>query len=194
MNPNHSNSNPADTDPATGRAASDAGNNASHSQEQGRAEALYDRFTDRARELFESGQEKGKEAMEAAMETARQQIAAAGEFSAEQGEQFKQYMRHDMDQTAEDLRELGSDAKTLLHPSRLGAGALSSIARALDAAGTALTSLAKKAESPLHFKTGEITSAGTLTCLKCGQKVQMEKSSHIPPCPSCHHTEFRKGY
>lgn len=181
MNPNDSNSNPTSK-------------NASDSQEQGRVEALYDRFTDRARELFESGQEKSKETMEAAMETAREQITAAGEFSAEQGEQFKQYMRRDMEQTAQDLRDLGTEAKTLLHPSRVGAGALSSIARALDAAGTALTSLAKKAESPLHFTTGEITSAGTLTCLKCGQTVQLAKSTKIPPCPTCHHTEFRKGY
>jgi isocitrate dehydrogenase len=170
MNPDHTHSTTSKPQPndQTGSGATDS---ASDTQTLGRAEALYDRFTDRARELFESSQEKGKEAMETAMESARQQITAAGEFSAEQGEQFKQYMRRDMDQTAQDLRELGTDAKTLLHPSRLGAGALSSIALALDAAGSALASLAKKAESPLHFKTGEIASA-----------------------PSCHHTEFRKGY
>ena len=39
--------------------------------ENGRYEALYDRFAERARELFDAGQEKTNEAMEKAMEGAR---------------------------------------------------------------------------------------------------------------------------
>lgn len=161
---------------------------------QGRAEALYDRFTERARELFEAGQEKSKEAMEKAMETAREQIAAAGEFSAEQGEQFKQYMRRDLAQTAINMRALGQEAKERLHPARLGAGALSSMARVLEATGAALQSLSRKTEDALHYNTGDITAAGTLSCTQCGQKVQLKRTTKIPPCPNCHGTQFRKGY
>lgn len=162
--------------------------------EQTRAEMLYDRYTERARELFEAGQEKSKVAMESAMEAARTQFAAAGEFSAEQGEAFTKFMRRDLDQTAEDMQALRQEAGERLSPSRLGAGALSSMARLLEATGAALKNLSRKAEETLHFNTGEITSAGTLTCTQCGQKVQLKRSSHIPPCPSCHGTEFRKGY
>ncbi|MCF8197463.1 MAG: zinc ribbon-containing protein [Sulfuritalea sp.] len=164
------------------------------SAEQSRYEALYDRFTERARELFDAGQEKSKEAMEKAMESAREQLAAAEEFSAEQGEAFKKFMRRDLDQTAEEMRILGQEAKDRLNPSRLGAGALSSMAKLLEVTGTALQNLSRKAEDALHFNTGEITAAGTLTCTKCGQKVQLKHSAHIPPCPSCHGTQFRKGY
>lgn len=163
-------------------------------QEQGRYEALYDRFTERARELFDAGQEKSTEAMEKAMEGARGQFAAAGEFSAEQGEAFKKFMRRDLDQTAKDMRVLGVEAKERLNPARLGAGALSSMARLLEATGSALKNLSRKAEESLHFNTGEITAAGTLTCTQCGQTVQLKRSTHIPPCPNCHGTEFRKGY
>lgn len=173
---------------------SKASANGSAEVEQGRYESLYDRFTERARELFEAGQETGKEAMEKAMEGAREQFAAAGEFSAEQGETFKLLMRRDLEQTVEDMRVLGQEAKDRLNPARLGAGALSSMARFLEAAGSALHTLSNKAEDALRFKTGEITAAGTLTCVACGQKVQLKRSAHIPPCPSCHGTEFRKGY
>lgn len=162
--------------------------------EKGRAEALYDRFTERVRELVDASQEKGKEAMEKAMETARQQIAAAGEFSAEQGEQFKQYMRRDLTQTELHMQSLGKEAKERLHPSRLGAGALSSISRLLDATGSALQSLSRHTQDALTFHTGDITRAGTLSCTKCGQKVQLKHTTRIPPCPGCHGTEFRKGY
>lgn len=157
-------------------------------------EALYDRFTERARELFDAGQEKSREAMEKAMESAREQIAAAGEFSAEQGELFKQFMRRDLEQTALDMQALGQEAKERLHPARLGAGALSSLARLLDVTGSALGFLSRKAEDALHYNTGDITAAGTLTCMQCGQKVQLKRTSKIPPCPSCHGTRFRKGY
>lgn len=155
---------------------------------------LYDRFTERTRELFDAGQEKTKEAMEKAMETAREQLHAAGEFSAEQGEVFKKFMRRDLDQTAEDIATLGQEAREHLHPARLGAGALSSIAKLLEAAGATLQNLSHKAEDALHYKTGEITTAGTLTCIRCGQQLHLKRTAHVPPCPSCNGTQFRKGY
>ena len=179
--------------------ANTAGQQASHeAADKGRTEALYDKFTEHVRELLETSQEKGKEAMdkavEKAMETAREQIAAAGEFSAEQGELFKNYMRRDLAQTQQDMMALGKEAKERLHPARLGAGALSSISRLLDATGSALQSLSRHTQEALTFTTGDITSAGTLTCTQCGQKVQLKHTTRIPPCPSCHATQFRKGY
>ena len=127
--------------------------------------ALYDRFSEHVREVFEAGQEKSKEAMDKAMETARQQFAAAGEFSAEQGELFKQFMRRDLEQTAEEMCTLQQEAKERLNPSRLGAGALSSMSRLLEAAGSSLQLLSRKTEDALSYKTGEFTSAGTLRCV-----------------------------
>jgi len=40
-----------------------------------------------------AGQEKSRDATGKAMEWAREQFSAAGEFSAEQGEAFKKFMR-----------------------------------------------------------------------------------------------------
>jgi len=174
--------------------AKTAATEAEQNEALGRHEALYDRFAERTRELFEASQEKGKEAMDKATEIAREQFTAAGEFSADQGEAFKNYMRRDLAQTEADMRSLGQEAAERLNPARLGAGALSSMARLLQATGSALQNLSHKAEGALRFNTGEITAAGTLTCTNCGQKVQLKHSAHIPPCPSCHGTEFRKGY
>lgn len=156
--------------------------------------ALYDRFAEKSREIFESGQEKSHEAWEKAMELSRQQLAAAGEFSAEQGEVFKRYLRRDFEQTTEDMRQLGGEAKERLNPARLGAGALSSLAKLLQAAGGAMTKLSSKAEEALEYQTGEITMAGTLTCTACGHKVQLKRTSVVPACPSCQGTRFRKSY
>lgn len=156
--------------------------------------AVYDRFVEMSRDLFDKGQEKSAAAWEKSMELARDQLAKAGEFSAEQGEQFKDYLRRDLAQTMTDLQQLGETTKEHLHPTRLGAGMLSSLAKLLHAAGSAMTSLSDKTEDMLEYKTGEITTAGTLTCKACGQQVHLKATSMIPPCPSCHATRYRKSY
>jgi isocitrate dehydrogenase len=46
----------------------------------------------------------------------------------------------------------------------------------------------------LDYRSGEITSAGTLTCNACGHEMHFKKTGRIPPCPKCHATEFRKSY
>ncbi len=135
----------------------------------GQGPAVYDRFVEISRDLFEKGQEKSAAAWEKSMELAREQLARAGEFSAEQGEQFKDYLRRDLAQTMTDLQQLGESTKDHLHPARLGAGMLSSLAKLLHA-------------------------AGTLTCKACGQQVHLKATSMIPPCPSCHATRYRKSY
>jgi hypothetical protein len=42
------------------------------------------------------------------------------------------------------------------------------------------------------YRTGEVCSAGTLCCNNCAQTMKLSKTSHIPPCPKCHHTEFHR--
>jgi Zinc-ribbon containing domain len=155
---------------------------------------LYDRFVELSRDAFELSKEKGSETWEKSMEVAREKLSATGEFSAEQGEAFKRYLRRDLEQTGVDIQRLGKEAKESLNPSRLGAGALSTLAKLLHSAGGALISLSEKAENALEYKSGEMTAAGTLTCLSCGHKIQLNKTSEVPICTECQGTSFRKGY
>ena len=156
--------------------------------------ALYDRFAEVTHNTFESGKEKGRDAWERSMDVARQKMAAAGEFSAEQGEAFKLYLRRDLDQTVIDARKLGKEAKEALHPARLGAGALSTFGKLMHAVGDTLTAFSEKVEEKLLYQAGEITMAGTLTCTSCGHKIHLKKTSVVPPCPACQSTSFSKGY
>src|SRR4030067_820086 len=65
--------------------------------------------------------------------------------------------RRDFEQTKEEMRQLGEEAKEYLNPARLGAGALSSLAKLLHTAGGAMTALAAQAEGALVDQTGDIT-------------------------------------
>jgi isocitrate dehydrogenase len=157
-------------------------------------EALYDRFVEKTNELFEKGQEKSEGAWEKSMEIAREQMVVAGEFTTEQGAVFKQYLRRDLKHTRTDMQKLGVSAKEHLNPARLGAGALSTLSRLLYATGGALLNLSEKTEGVLLYKTGEVTMAGTLTCISCDHVMQFKQTTVVPDCPYCENTSFRKGY
>lgn len=159
------------------------------------AEDQYDRLAARFMELFDAGAEKSAEFAQAALEKARQQLTAAGTFSEEQGKKLKAFLERDlMQEASEYTRILSEEASKRLNPSRLGAGVLASLSSLLDMTGSALSNLASMADKALLYHSGEITSAGTLTCTSCGKQIHFKQTGRIPPCPSCHHTEFKKSY
>jgi len=154
-------------------------------------EDQYDELAERFKELFEAGAEKSSEFAQVAMEKARQQLTAAGAFSEEQGKNLKRFLERDFTQMANVMRD---EAKEKLNPSRVGAGAMSSLSTLLNMAGSALSSIAERTQKAISCRSGEITSAGTLTCNACGHDLHFKKTGRVPPCPTCHATEFRKSY
>ncbi len=154
----------------------------------------YDQLAARFRELFEQSAEKSTEFARAALEKAREQLTSAGAFSEEQGQRLKSFLERDLGRAVEQARSLGQEAKDRLELPRLGAGALSSISALMKVASNAMSSLADMADEALSCHSGEITSAGTLTCTACGKQMHFKKTGRIPPCPSCHGTEFKKSY
>jgi len=163
-----------------------------HQQEENAR--LYDKLAERAQELFRTGKDKSAEAIEAAVEKARKQLTEAGLFSSERGKAFKEYLLKDLARLREFSRELGEEAKTRFEPVRLGSGALASLSSLLHSASETLQDWAKKTDQALSCRTGEVTSAGSLTCENCGKTINLKKSGRIPPCPECTGTHFKKGY
>jgi len=151
----------------------------------------YDQLAERFRVLFESGAEMTSDVAATAMEKARQQLTAAGTFSEEQGVNLKRFLERDFTQMAVSMRD---EAREKFNPARVGAGALSSLYGLLSAAGAALTSVAARTQKAISCRSGEITSAGTLTCTSCNEILHFKKTGRVPPCPVCHATEFRKSY
>jgi len=165
-----------------------------NAQDKSRLTEQYDKLASKFKELYLAGKERGREPMSAALDKAREQLTALGEFSAEHGEELKQYLARDLEQTISDAQHLGEEAKNRFDPARLGTGALSSLATALELTSNALHSLSDKTKKALTYKTGEMTSAGTLICQACGQNVHLKATGHVPPCPKCNGTLFNRGY
>ncbi len=151
----------------------------------------YDLLAARFKEIFEASAEKSAEVARAALEKAREQLTAAGAFSEEQGKRLKALMERDVAQMAAEFK---NQAAEKLNPGRLGVGAVSAFVSVVRAAGQTLTGLAQQADKVLTVRSGEITSAGTLECTHCDHQIHMKRTGRVPPCPSCHATEFRKRY
>lgn len=115
--------------------------------ERHRQEMMFDRLTTRFQELLAQAGETTLAAVDGALESACNGLIAAGEFTAENGERLRAFLRRDV-----------------LHR-----------------------------ENPaLTFRTGDITSAGTLSCAGCGWTIVTNRSTVLPPCPHCSETAYRK--
>lgn len=148
---------------------------------------LYEKLASRTADLLE----EGKKTYEEALKKAKDELAAAGDFSREKADKLGEYVSRDLKENAEKTRDA---VKKAVKPQRLAAGVHSTFSRILNSAAETLSEFAEKSEKSLEYKTGEITSPGTLTCKECEAEMHMTKTARIPPCPKCHKTVFRKSY
>lgn len=110
-------------------------------------EALFDRLLGQFQSFFEAAGDKTASALDSALNTACDSLISAGEFTAENAEKLRQYLRRD-----------------LLH----------------------------RDHPHMTFRTGDITTAGTMSCENCGWSLQTNHTTLLPPCPKCSETTFRK--
>ena len=148
---------------------------------------LYEKLASRTADLLE----EGKKTYEEALKKAKDELSAAGDFSREKADRLGEYVSRDLKENAEKTRDA---VKKAVEPQRLAAGVHSTFSRILNSAAETLSEFAEKSEKSLEYKTGEITSPGTLTCKECEAEMHMTRTVRIPPCPKCHKTLFRKSY
>jgi isocitrate dehydrogenase len=115
--------------------------------ERHRQEQMFDRLLDQFQGLVAQAGETTIAVVDRALEAACNGLVSAGEFTAENGERLRQYIKRD-----------------LLH----------------------------RDNPALTFRTGDITSAGTLSCAGCGWTIVTNRTTVLPPCPHCSETAYRK--
>jgi hypothetical protein len=162
-----------------------------HQDENGPEDVgLYDKLLKRAEELLDSS----KKNLDDALQKASAEIAAAGDFTKEQADRVSGFVRRDVRHAVEGAHKATGSLKNVIDPQRVSAGAQSVFTRVLQVTSSKLAGWAEKSEQNLEFKTGEVTSPGTLTCKNCQEQLHFKKTTKIPPCPKCHHSLFRKSY
>lgn len=151
---------------------------------------LYERIASRTAELVESGRQN----MDEALKKSREELTAAGDYSREKIDRVSSFVRRDIASLGENAGKATETLRAAMDPKRVAYGAQSALSRLLGSASGLLGEWAQKTEKTLEFRTGEITSFGTLTCKSCGGEIRIKSTGRIPPCPKCHHTVFRRSY
>lgn len=155
---------------------------------------LYEKLASRSKELIEGTKEKTSGTIDTAIEKAKEEMVVAGDFSREQGEKLKAFLKRDLQATQRGVKMAGQAAKEALEPHRLAAGLQGTLATILEVVGEKFEEWGAKLESNLDYKTGELSTPGSLTCKKCGNTIKLHDTGHIPPCPKCRGVEFHKSY
>ena len=151
---------------------------------------LYQRLADRAAEALLDG----RKTLDEALKKAGDEVAAGGGYTREQAEKVGNYLRRDLTEVGKKAQQARDAVIEAVEPHRVVAGMQSGLSRLLRTAADVLSEVAGKSEQVLEFKTGEVTSPGTLTCKGCCKEMHFKSTVKIPPCSECHKTLFRKSY
>ena len=96
----------------------------------------------------------------------------ASRFMADTGEEFRNWLRFDVDLVEDRMLDLFS--------------------RIADKTRLQQLFLFRDLERMSEYHTGEITGIGTLRCRQCGELLHFHHTGRIPPCPKCHATLYSR--
>jgi hypothetical protein len=166
--------------------------------EQDRKERLaqaYDHMLEGVRDWMQELEDATVPAIEKALDNAREKTMEFNELTREEAEKVGEYLRRDLlhlgehleDNKDEDLRSWFRMDLELIETKL--ADLFSSVA---DRTTIELERLREIATLSEYWSTGEITGPGILECTACGEQLHFSKTGHIPPCPKCHATSFKR--
>lgn len=154
----------------------------------------YEKMLERVGEGMDAAGQRTVPAVRHALDRARETAVELGELTREEAERIAGYLERDLHDAAEYLAETGEELRTWFRfDLRLLEERLFDLfAQAADQTGLQLREWAEAARRASVYRTGEVTGQGSLACVQCGHEVHFSRPGHIPPCPVCHGTEFKR--
>lgn len=154
----------------------------------------YEKMLERVHDATGTAEKKTVPWLRESLGDAREKAVELQELSREEAEKISKYVERDLHDAAEYLADSGQEFRDWLSfdMSLIQDRFLDMFAGMADQTAVALRDIADRARDASSYHTGEITAPGTLECTECGELLHFEKTGHIPPCPKCQHTEFRR--
>jgi len=151
----------------------------------------YRRILDHARELLESDRPYS---LREAIDHARERVVEIGEVTREEAEQIGEYVRRDLHDAGDYLSRTGRELRdwAQIDLQLVEQSLFDLFARAADRTRLEIEAFNRELQAGPPYRTGEMTGPGSLRCENCGQLMHFHQPGHIPPCPSCRHTLFRR--
>ncbi|NIV75653.1 MAG: hypothetical protein GWN37_12665 [Gammaproteobacteria bacterium] len=130
-----------------------------------------------------------------AVDHAKEKAVELGELTREEAERVREYLRRDLEDAGAYLADTRREFADWLHLERdlIESRLLDSMAALADQTRLEYEKLAVQAQRAGERHTGEVVGPGTLRCTQCDERLQFRESGHVPPCPRCHGTTFRRA-
>ncbi len=160
---------------------------------QEKLEQAYDRMLERARETLEHARHETLPNLQHVLEEAKDTAVELGELTIDEAEKIRDYLKRDLTDAAQDMEEGRKElAEWFRFDIQLIEDRLTEMfSHMVDHTRLELNRLKMQAMAA-DWHTGEITGPGSLQCRKCRQQLEFHKTGHIPPCPKCKSTVFRR--
>ena len=160
----------------------------------------YHQMLDQIKDLWHHAEEKAIPTLSENIELAAEKASELGESTKEEIEKLGQYIQRDLEDAGEYLStyvekngpQLENWIKDELEFAEVQFAEV--FATLADKTRLELDALAERARQVGVWRTGEITHVGVLYCKNCNEALHFKKPGHIPPCPKCRGTEFKKVF
>jgi len=154
----------------------------------------YDQMLKRIREWVQDVEDTTVPAIEKAIDAAREKATELNELTREEAEQVGEYVQRDLLHLGEHMEQEDQDLKSWFQMDmELIEDELTDIFSSVaDPTTVELLKLKELATLSDYWKTGEVTGPGVLQCTECDELLHFHKISHIPPCPKCRATLFKR--
>jgi NADH pyrophosphatase NudC (nudix superfamily) len=155
----------------------------------------YNTMMKRVHTAIDEAEEKTIPTLEHNLEEAKVRAIELGELTREEAEKVTGYLKRDVEEAARYLQETGDEFSDWIQfdYELIEDAVKEAFMSVADQTKLQLEKLSKKAAEANSYHTGEISGIGTLVCENCGEKLHFKKTGHIPPCPKCHATRFKRG-
>lgn len=154
----------------------------------------YNRMMERVKGALDLAEHEALPNLQRSIDQAKDRAVDLGEVTLEEAEHIAQWLRRDLDDAGYYLASSGSELRQWLRfdiemvEQRL----LDFFAKAADQSRLEYLDFENRISAESTYSTGEVTSPGTLGCEHCGKVIHFHATGHIPPCPGCHQTRFRR--
>lgn len=158
-----------------------------------RLEQAYENMVERVRGFLDRAGHSVDD-LQKGLAQARETAVELGELSRNEADLVAAWVRRDLHDAGEYLERTGHELRDWLHMDleMLEHALLDLIGRAADQTRLELLQFEEQATHSGEYRSGEVTGPGTLECSNCGTPLRFQKAGHIPPCPKCRGTEFRR--
>lgn len=155
----------------------------------------YEHMLEELHDLFSTVEDTVRPKLSTAIESIQQKSIEMGKLTQDEAEKVAGYLKRDIHDMGQYVNDTGKELKDWF---QFDLGLIEDrmekmFTAAADKTSVELMKLKERAAEMGVWKTGEITAPGTLVCKECGEKLHFKKTAHIPPCPKCHGSSFKRS-